>query len=246
MPFNPDERWSCNAARDCLLYVTEELAQRGLLTPTVFPDTVDNVVRRCQSCRASSPKVKACTGWLLMLRDTSELVFSDVEVHGRNVRVVLTGLIDRRMKSSAEYGRAPARSTVAIAVLVGSDIATRQHIDFAEREQCAPAWHLQLGGLPGQLGPKGDFEWLDIPRWPAQPMDLMLAIELVLYSLRYETWRQLTDDRTWNEWLKRSESLTLRPYFERLSDYWNQRHTVPTWLYAQCNRRTPWPRATGA
>lgn len=247
MPFDPDAQWTCNDVRDCLLFVTEELKSRNVLTPTIFPDTVDHVLSRCKTCRSNpGKKPKACVGWILSLKDGTALTFAEAELHGRTVQVFLEGHVDCRMASPNDYGWAPARSSVAVSVQVDGTLQTRQHLDLAEPRQCAPMWHLQLGGLPGSLGPKGKFEWLDVPRWPAPPMDVMLAVDLVLYSVHYETWRDLADSSVWTNWIQRSEALVLTPYIEQISKYWRTRHAARTWLYAQCNKQTPWPRRSSS
>lgn len=148
----------------------------------------------------------------------------------------------------ADWQLAPAgKATYAIELRKAVDdvLCARQHLDLANPDQHGSVWHLQLGGLAtGGLRHK-ELEWLDVPRWPALPMDMILVLELVIYNFHNEDWLELRRMNPWRRIVKNSELLMHRCYFERFREYCNRREADDSWLAYQCNRTSSWkPRPT--
>jgi hypothetical protein len=74
-------------------------------------------------------------------------------------------------------------------------------------------------------------------------MDLVLLIELVLYSFAMEEWQRIRNLLNWQQQVQKSESLAYAVWIENLLNYWNARGQGSTWLTVQCNITNPWTRA---
>lgn len=200
----------------------------------------------CGNCRGGNTNPRACRGWFFSFRGLNALRFEPSEVKGRAVRVAIEGLYDFRHsmhgRSWTDWTKSPIKQTSSVLVVedVRNDrLLTRQHLDLAEPAQAGPVWHLQLGGLPSE-GQRPEHEWLDEPRWPSRPLDFTLTVELAVYGFFWEAWNQLKVTNPWKLWVHRSEELILSHYHERITDYWNRRTDLDSWLAAQCNRSSDW------
>lgn len=243
MPFQPDDPWTCQTAIDACNAVVETLRSVGILEQGPFPDTVRSaVVLRCQPCRAgrgSNPR--RCGGWTLSLRPENAIRIRG-HAGGRGVIALIEGTSDRRHAIGVPASSLVSGGSMAVTVLDEEGaLLTRQHSDVANVQQWGPVGHLQLGGLPS-IGPRPPLEWLDQPRWPLPPMDLVLLAELALYSFAPEGWNRVRELPVWQEQVQRSESLAYTLWLTKLQEYWNQRGSGSTWLTEQCNVTTPWQR----
>lgn len=237
------EPLTCHAVKQCILAANDALIRADAIVAWIYPAQLSpGILRMCDQCRANSgSNPRNCTGWHFNFRGRFALEFNPVQIKGHNVKVSLEGQYSTQRTTSSDWLTAPfsiSNSTVAVKDEQDT-LLTRQHLDLAERQQGAPVWHLQLGGLPhGDERPR--YEWLDVPRWPTYPLDFMLTIELVLFSFMPEKWAQLNRTEPWKTWVQRSETLILSHYYERLRTYWNQRSSAPSWLAAQCNTTSQW------
>jgi hypothetical protein len=243
MPFDPDEPWTCATAIDACNVVVSTLQSVGVLEQGPYPDVVsDGVILRCQPCRARGSNPRRCRGWQMSLLPQNALRIRG-RAGARDVFVLIEGSNDRRHENGTTAGVHVSGGSMAMTVFDDEGtILTRQHSDIANLGQWGPVGHLQLGGLPS-VGARPPVEWLDQPRWPLPPMDIVLLAELTLYSFAPESWALVHNQPVWQQQVQRSESLAYALWVEKLQTYWNQRGRGSTWLTEQCNVTTPWPRA---
>lgn len=240
-----DDPWTCDTAEESVSVIDNVLRQHGLIETFVFRDEAKAILTKCQSCRSGRSSSRRCRGWRLAFRGRTALRFIPVEVEGRWVQVSVEGWFN--FERSAErvttaWVEAPMRESVSTIIVENLDgsLITRQHVDLANVGQRGPVWHLQLGGLPGGGRERPEYEWLDLPRWPMQPLDFMLTVELVVFSFWWGKWNTLKLTNPWHMWVKRSEYLVLSHYYEYMKNYWNRHSSLESWLAMQCNQTGGW------
>lgn len=96
----------------------------------------------------------------------------------------------------------------------GGRVMLRYHFDKANVGQSGPVFHMQTGG---NSSPE-EFCWLheavSIPRIPTQPMDLVLACELVVENFFPEE-SPILDDPVMNGYIQSSQRELLLSYYEK-------------------------------
>lgn len=235
--------WSCLAAAECAVFVNETLRSQGLVDAWIYPESAGRVLTRCEPCNSRHPNPRRCLGWALNLRE-KPLEFLPRKLGDLTVQVVCSGFFDfRRLRAArdTQMEAAPFRecsASVTIQSLTSADLS-RTHLDLANREQYGPVWHLQLGGGRGTLARPYEKE-VEALRWPAAPMDFLLFVEVVLFNFYWSSWRELSDTAVWQEWIRRSEDLSLTHYWDHSASYRDRRSSYPSWLAAQCNRTSAW------
>lgn len=237
----PSFAWSCKEARDATLFLSRELTRRGLTRTWFSDDTVDTALVSCAHCRSDRPNPRRCTGWTFGFRGAEAILLQNLDVHGRSVAVRLEGVLDFRRPAPKAFENWPVeRASLSISVsLEGEDeLLSRTHCDLAERAQYGHVWHLQSGGLASMHG-RPSYEWLDVPRWPAMPMDALMLADLVLFNFTWEVWREVNASSPWRLWLRRSEDLMLTSWVGMVNGRWNQpeRGSLAT---HQCNLTGTW------
>lgn len=199
-------------------------------------------LRPCESCRSRGKAARArnCRGWEISFARDQALLFRPSTVRGHTVLVQLEAKFDCRKPAGKPlfYLERPAGGCSASLTLYGADynLLSRQHIDLAQPGQPGPLWHLQLGGV----GSSDDAEWrksVGLVRWPVMPMDVVLAIECIIYLFFNETWLEVSQSAPWREKIRQSEDAVLDHYVAGLQDYWQSRNgdRYASWLGAQCN-----------
>lgn len=248
MPFDPDEPWTCEDVLQSLDAVSVYAGDAGLLHR--MPDGTQLLTRaltQCASCRGSGSR-RACCGWKLELDlDRGTAIELAGLVGDQYVYFLIEGVEDYRQTSRGNpHHVLPFEGTFSVSVLdAGRRMLRRHHVDTANAGQTGSVNHFQLGGL-ASVGEKDEREWLDVPRWPMPRMSLLLVVELALYSLAPEKWASATSNRTWRQWIQRSEALSYSLWLDRFNGYWSTRSSGSTWLARQCNMTGPgWPRAAG-
>lgn len=236
------DAWDCRWMEQCIKCVLTELRGWEVLQHWVSDSEVwQGILEPCNSCRANATKGagKKCKGWKLQFRDHQSLVLNPSEIHGRTLQVHITGQFNVQQSGTArrQWVLKPMQEFSAALVLrdsVKDEIIARQHIDLAEVGQVSPIWHLQLGGVGGG----GDDQVRRAAaslRWPAQPMDFILIIELALYLFHNSTWSSLRRTSPWRDFVQQTEELVLTHYFGAYDSYHNLRTGRDSWLSDQCN-----------
>ena len=108
---------------------------------------------------------------------------------------------------------------------------TRWHIDKANNGQPGPFFHLQGGGHWAGNSARDQETPIKLPRWSHPPMDIVLAIEMVIANFYPEQWESYyRTSSKWNELIKESQKLCYAFYCEKicssvhssiLSEVWN-------------------------
>lgn len=229
---------TCQQMTDCLTFVGRRFRNERIAEYWAGENAVDSgVLTACAPCRATTSTVrpKKCQGWSLNFYGENALRLMPVDVEGRPVSAQLEGHL--RVGELSGVQRAVDLGSFAISVQHSTDghLITRQHCDRANPGQPGSIWHIQLGGLPSERSARPQWEWLDVPRWPALPVDFMLAVEMLVYNFRWAFWDDLRHDAAWQTWVKESEDLVLSPYVKQLNDYYSTRGSNTSWLAVQCN-----------
>jgi hypothetical protein len=229
--------WSCIEAAECVSYVSEELASRGLISGWVSGEEVDSILTRCSSCRGRKPSVKKCRGWCLNFTEAKTLQFIPLDNgKGSLVQLAVRGFFDFRRKNPGVDSRDPlagCSAMVTISDAMSGQLLIRHHVDLANQKQHGSVWHYQVEDLIANSR-------LDRPRIPALPIDFILFIELLLYNFANQSWGELRRTNPWRDWVKRSETLVLAAYAKRLELYRGQEAVADSWLAAQCNETSGW------
>ena len=238
----------CRQAADDLIAILSILRERDVITSPVSDVSVHGSLTWCQPCRGKRPNSRKCQGWRGTFHETTavEIPFT---ISRNEIVARISGhfSFERRTppKRLAGWQSAPASSAsfaIELRRVANNDLCARHHIDLANPSQAGPTWHVQLGGLATGERRHKELEWLDVPRWPALPMDMVLVLELAIYNFCHERWKELRATNPWRDIVKRSEELMHSHYLERLSKYRNQKEAGHSWLAYQCNQTSDWPR----
>ena len=95
-------------------------------------------------------------------------------------------------------------------------------------EESHPWYHFQFGGnkLIDDLGEglnTGNILFLDSPRIPHHPMDLVLGIDFLLSNFFPEAWKNLTDKTSeYNNLIEKYQALILKPYIINFASQWTK------------------------
>ncbi len=202
---------NCRDAAEDLVAILRHLRELKLITSPVSDEHVTRSLRLCQPCRGKRPSPRKCRGWRGSFHEGSAVVIPFARDKNEVVATVSGKFsFERRTapKKLTEWQLAPAASatfSIEIRKAVDDELCARHHIDLANPDQVGPVWHLQLGGLAAGDRRDRELEWLDVPRWPALPMDMILVLELAIYNFRNEYWRKLRASNPWRDIVKRSE-----------------------------------------
>jgi hypothetical protein len=94
----------------------------------------------------------------------------------------------------------------------------RCHFDRCNVGQAAPIFHLQFGGDPEE----NEYYWfphnLELPRFPSQPMDLVLGCELIVATFFPTVYRNLCQDGTWISLIQESEKFFVGKFYKTCHD----------------------------
>jgi hypothetical protein len=241
---------SCRTFEEDIIRSIGLLRERDIVEASLSDEMVKSSLRRCKSCK-KGVSGKRCSGWLIELLHNKAIHFVPTRhKEGSWLRGVVTGRF--RAEVSQKDRLRHVEATCAIEVwkisektwmLEEDGPCTRHHLDLANPGQDGPAWHLQSGGLHSNRGSM-PYEWLDVPRWPSLPMNLILVMELAVYSLFPEKWQELRTTSPWRDIVKRSELLMMADYRAHLNGYFNQHSREDpehaSWLSFQCNRTGGW------
>jgi len=251
--------YHCHVVEEDLVRSVEELRRRNLVQPSLSNEVLKRSFRKCTSCSKRSASRK-CSGWEFELFGNNAIHLRQTQVDGHWVQGVVTGTFEFKKTPKDDIPR-PVRAICALEIWRFSEeegrVAentpySRHHLDLANRsrpgtevsnDQLGPVWHLQIGGRHSRAGRMPN-EWLDVPRWPSLPMNLILVMELAIYSLFPEAWQDLRMKNPWRDIIKRSEFLMMTDYRERLCEYFKQHSRDDperaSWLSFQCNRTGGW------
>jgi hypothetical protein len=239
-----DLAWTCADAIDTANEAIQILRGSGVLVQAPHPDSVDGaVIHKCSGCSAGKPKQNNCGGWVLRLANNNMIRLRGA-AGGKDVFVRIAGTQDFRHAVGIDVAGAVlgGQNSLSLSVLDGSgQLLTRQHSDTANPGQRGSVGHIQVGGIPEEEA-KSDIEWLDVPRWPSAPYNLVLMLELAVYSIAFETWLDIRERAAWREAVQRSEHLTMSLWWTRQNAYLQQRSSRISWLAEQCNETNPWSR----
>jgi hypothetical protein len=244
-----DFRPSCKQAEDDLVGALNALRQKRLIKSPLSDEQARKAISKCKPCSGERPNPRKCCGWTVKFSGLTAVEIAPFTLKGRTLNAKITGQLNFEQSIAPRdieaWQASPAsRASCAIEIwdATGRESApySRHHIDLANHNQEGPVWHLQLGGLSSEKNVSKDFEWLDVPRWPSAPMDLILVLELSIYSFHHSAWNQLRVSNPWREIVKRSELLMLDQFRKRLNEYCSQREVSPSWLSFQCNRTSRW------
>ncbi len=190
---------------------------------------------RCKPCRDG--RSRNCSGWSIEGR----FDFRQCEIKKNYIYPVVVGRFSTAGNPSPEQAdrwleRPVSEASCAVEVwsLRDHKMLARHHVDMANRQQHGPVWHVQYGGKSSG-GERSCNEWLDLPRWPTVPMDIILTLELVAYNFFHEEWKRLCKRGSWRGVIKRTEGLILGHYYRRMGSYHNQEGAGHSWLAYQCN-----------
>lgn len=92
-------------------------------------------------------------------------------------------------------------------------VMLRFHFDMAAAEQQGPRYHMQVGGRSRPEEACWLHPQVNLPRFPYQPMDLVLACELVVANFLPEEARRQLRDAGWRRVLAASQKSLLKPYY---------------------------------
>ncbi len=236
---------SCHQATADLVALLDTLRKKGVITSPLTDEIVRKNLHWCKSC-LKKPNSRKCLGWSGKFRGAAEIEIP-ATVKKNKVVARISGAFSFKRRTAPKkldgWQPAPAtEATFAIEVrkVIGNELYARHHIDLANPNQPGPVWHLQLGGLTADEHRSKVHEWLDVPRWPILPMDMVLVLELAIYNFRNEEWSELRGRNPWRHIVKRSERLMHSHYRERLTKYFNQQEAGDSWLAFQCNRARDW------
>lgn len=229
--------------RDCVSLVLDELRSRELVQSWVEPAEVwEDMLHPCPACRNTSKVAsnRKCRGWKLEFDGRRSLVFASSDVRGHTLQVALDGVFDARRPDSWRGSWASSPMSSCSVALRLSDAEkgvqiSRQHLDLANDGQDGPVWHLQLGGI-GSGADSDERRLVGALRWPSQPIDFILAIELCLYLFHNDAWADLSQHAPWVGFIRESERLVLKHYVDALENHQSQPAAPSTWLRDQCNR----------
>lgn len=234
-----ETEWTCQVAASSLIAVSRILYTNGLTAYRLGEDQLASSLTRCIHC--DSGKVKACTGWRLSLRRPHAIQLVPILYKQGTFLISIEGQFSAQRSAPGDTISKPlASGTASIFIEERGRRVARSHADLAQQNQHGTVWHLQLGGLSGADQQRPPHEWVDVPRWPSQPFDWVLATEVALFNFAFEKWCELKTTPAWKEVVKKSEDLVLNSYHERFNEYWTTRGSHDSWLAAQCNRTSDW------
>jgi len=172
-------------------------------------------VALCGSCGAAGHRTD-CTGWTLVVPPESPIVLGHFQLEGRIVDVHLSSNLDFRRptsQSTEEWQQTPAAAaTLAFDVWDISRDPVPWSQQFVE---------LRAEGVPGlvwDLSPARDSRFVSKGMtWSAPPMDVVLAVDSVLYQLSPLIWRSLQRAGAYKQLVIQSEELIQRSWFEQMS-----------------------------
>lgn len=243
-----DSAPSCRQAVDDLVAILDILSREEIITSPVSVEVVRTALSSCKSCRGQKPKPRKCCGWSGSFHGTTTIEMP-FEVKGRYLVAKVGGKFNFKRRSThgrrrlKDWQSAPivdASFSIEISQATAADPEVRHHIDLANPDQHGPLWHLQMGGLSSSEARDKSLEWLDVPRWPVLPMDMILVLELATYNFQHEAWIELHEKNPWRDIIKRSERLMHQHYLDRLDIYRNRGDAGHSWLSYQCNRTSDW------
>lgn len=111
----------------------------------------------------------------------------------------------------------------------------RCHYDSCSQNQRAPIFHLQFGGKPQNW----EFCWfphfLELPRFPSPPIDLILACEHVVATFFPSAYKELSQNSTWISIIQESESFFLRGFYGMCERHFTNVSQEQTFLGHLCS-----------
>lgn len=111
----------------------------------------------------------------------------------------------------------------------------RCHYDSCSQNQYAPVFHLQFGGNPKNE----EFCWfphfLELPRFPSPPIDLILACEHVVATFFPSAYRELYQNRVWISLIRESESFFMREFYDMCKKHFARVSQDQTFLGHLCS-----------
>jgi len=111
-----------------------------------------------------------------------------------------------------------------------SRVMFRCHYDNCSPQQYAPIFHMHFGGDPTN----GEHCWfphfLELPRFPSPPIDLILACELVVATFFPSVHRKLMQNGAWISLIQESESFFLGEFYKTCKNYFDSKPSFSTLL----------------
>ena len=226
----------CDATRARLKRLLEFL---GSKVPSAQPDMW---FTKCGACRNGKPK--GCSGPRIEIRPEDPLAFTRVKVRsGKEVQLDISGII--QCGPDGRLTNADAEHCVHFRLwLFEPDmprkLILKSHVDIANAYQHGPATHLQFGSRVVDDNWRLPSEANEI-RWPVPIMDFVLAVELGLYSLWFDDWRRLVQNREFVSIIRASEDTRTAHFMETWRGYISGRASGGTFLGALCNQTSTNP-----
>ena len=138
-----------------------------------------------------------------------------------------TDINDQKVvKGMSESGNANIASCCLSKHSKRKRIVRRFHFDYQPDESNKSTFHLQYGGKHQISAFTDDMHYclehfLEIPRFPYPPMDLVLLIDLMIreFTTPLRKWREETN---WKNLVFESQKILWKTYWNQLSEYFNE------------------------
>ncbi len=107
---------------------------------------------------------------------------------------------------------------------------SRWHIDQANDNQLGPLFHLQGGGhWAGRTERENELP-VKLPRWLYPPMDLVLAIEMVIANFFPNKWNEcFRNNQAWIALIKDSQKLCFKAYMDKMKSSEHTSYLAAMW-----------------
>jgi hypothetical protein len=113
-----------------------------------------------------------------------------------------------------------------LSIVVENCIVRRFHIDVDTgiSKILKPKCHLQYGGEAHELKNWPELKyglepWIEKPRFPFPPFDIILLFDLILRQFNTSISRKFVEETKWRDLLKESENFRLKDYFSLIHQY---------------------------
>ena len=90
----------------------------------------------------------------------------------------------------------------------------RCHFDLADLGQLGPEYHLQFGGNPQSDELCWLPEFMNLPRLPYPPVDLLLVCQLIAANFYWDEYAEFRETPEWRHALRRSQQYLLEDYYQ--------------------------------
>jgi len=168
---------------------------------------------------------KDSKSWAYSISAATPLMFSEILNEDLNQiiapRIYLKVDVDESLLATNKPPFSKLNCVLEVANSESGEIILSTHVDLAEKDangafQHAPLFHMQIGGhRPG--ADRSKELRLKEPRLMHPPLDLLLAIEIVVANFYPKKWENLVQLATWNEAMNISQQLCYSAYTARFN-----------------------------